>query len=354
MGPTGASSPLHAPGKRWWGVETDGTLVATALDREHHSWFGGVRVPTCGIGGVTVAPEHRGRGLLDPLMTALAEGARERGAVISTLYATSPGIYRRHGFEVVGSLDTVRVPTRALSVGGERPVRRASEEDTPQIRAAHERWARRRQGPLSHTGPLFTEPPTLRVDGVTVSELDDGTISGYTTWNRGRGYGPDAELDVGTIVADDEDSLRSLLSTLGSFGSVTGTVAITTSGHDTWRHLLRTDHAVVTSSRPYSLAVLDPTALEHLPAPAGISASLPFRSGDHSLRLDVAAGRARVHAHDAPPAHCLTVGGLALTFAGAESSATLREVGHLEGDGADDATWDALFHHGPVQVADYF
>lgn len=345
--------PMHRPGKNWWGIEVDGRLVATALDRECESWFDGARVPTSGIGGVAVAPEHRGAGLLTPLIEHVLTTARERGAVISTLYATSPGLYRRFGFESVGSLDVVRLPPHALQVGGARPVRRATAADADQVRDAHERWAERRRGPLSHRGPMFTEDPTLRVDGVTVSEHLDGSVSGYASWDRGRGYGADGRLVVHQLVADDADSYRSLLSMLGSFASVVAAVDITTSGVAPWRGLVRTDHAVTTSSRPYSLAVLDPVALTFLEPPPRSAASLPFRVGDHGLRLEVADGAVSLHEH-AGTARELTRGGLALTFSGAASSATLREIGHLSGPADDDPAWDALFQRGPVVVADYF
>lgn len=349
---------MHAPGKCWWGVEDGGRIVATALDRTYESWFRGVRVPTAGIGGVTVGPEHRGRGLVRPMMTALLDAARERGAVISTLYATAPGIYRSFGYEAVGSLDTVRLPTTALGTAGpaadDLTVRRADASDTEAIRAVHERWARRRQGPLSHTGPLFEDPPTLRVDAVTVTERPDGSLSGYTRWDRGRGYGTDAEITVHDLIADDAGSAQTLLSTLASFVSVTGRVAVTTSAFATWRHLLRGGEVTPSISRPYSLAVLDPAALAFGDFAPGLEATLDVGAGAGTVRLEVADGRATARDVQAPASRRLTPGGLALTFAGTERSSVLRELGHLDGDERDDATWDALFCRGPVEVADYF
>lgn len=349
---------MHAAGKRWWGVEDGGRIVATALDREYDSWFRGVRVPTAGIGGVTVAAEHRGRGLVRPMMTALLDAARERGAAISTLYATAPGIYRSFGYEAIGSLDTVRVPTAALRTEG--PItegltaRRADPSDADAIRAVHERWASRRQGPLSHSGPLFRDPPTLRVDAVTVVERPDGSLSGYTRWDRGRGYGTDAEITVHDLVADDAGSALLLMSTIASFVSVTGTAAVTTSAFATWRHLLRGGEVSPSISRPYSLSVLDPAALALGRFAPGIEARTDVEIGGRSVRLEVADGRATARDVETPGARRLTAGGLALTFSGTERSSVLRELGHLEGDESDDATWDALFCRGPVEVTDYF
>ena len=84
------------------------------VGREFASWFGGVEVPTCGVAGVAVAAERRGDGLLADLVRAHARRGAGRGEVISTLYPTAPGIYRRLGYELVGSLDRVELPTSEL------------------------------------------------------------------------------------------------------------------------------------------------------------------------------------------------------------------------------------------------
>ena len=72
-------------------------------------------MPTAGIASVAVRPEHRGAGLLAPLFAALLADARERGAVVSTLFPTAPGIYRRLGYEIVGELADVDVPVEPLT-----------------------------------------------------------------------------------------------------------------------------------------------------------------------------------------------------------------------------------------------
>jgi Acetyltransferase (GNAT) domain len=45
-------------------------------------------VPTSGVAGVVVTPELRGTGLARKLLTTLLAAARDRGAVISTLFNT--------------------------------------------------------------------------------------------------------------------------------------------------------------------------------------------------------------------------------------------------------------------------
>lgn len=345
---------LLAEGKHWWGVEVDGRVVATSLDRQYDSWFGGVRVPTAGIGGVTVAPEHRGAGLLRPLFETMLAAARDRGAVVSTLYATAPALYRRFGYETITSLDDLRVPTHALAVGGGTPVRRATEDDADAIRGVHDRAASREHGPLARTGPLFREPPTLRVSGVSVAERD-GEVVGYVSWDRGRGYGAEGKLSVGQLMADDADAYRSLLTLLSTFASVCPTTRVRTSGVPPWQHLLRTAHPEVVGSSPYALAVLDPSALGLPRVHPGIDARLPFTVDGRTWTLALADGGGRVEEGGDPAvARTVTRGGLALTFAGAATSATLRSLGHVGGPAGDDVTWDLLFTRGPVTVHDYF
>lgn len=343
---------IHAPGKVWWGTFVGGRLVATALDRAYDSWFGGALVPTAGIGGVTITAEHRGSGILTPLLTTLLDAARERGALVSTLYATSPGIYRRLGYENVTTLDDVRVPTGALAAGGTTSVRRAEESDAEAIRAVHDRVVSRSNGPLQRRGPLFAEAPTLRVSGVTVAERD-GMVVGYTSWDRGRGYAADGELRVWDLAADDEDALRSLMTLLSTFGSVTPNVLLRSSGIPAWQHLMRVAHPTPVTSTPYALAVLDPAALALPRVHPGIDARLPFVVEGRPHSLVLADGSGRLEDGDGS-GRSFTRGGLALTFAGAQTSAALRALGHVGGDDADDVTWDLLFSRGPVTVHDYF
>ncbi len=87
------------PGRRTWGIfGADGRLLAKAVDLAQGHWFGGRSVPASGIAGVAVAADQRGRGLSRRVITRLLADVRERGAVISTLFDTTPVPYRRLGW----------------------------------------------------------------------------------------------------------------------------------------------------------------------------------------------------------------------------------------------------------------
>lgn len=113
---------------------------------------------------------------------------------------------------------------------------------------------------------------------------------------------------------------------------------------------------------PYMLAVLDvAAALSARTGPAAITADLDFTIAGHWLddqngaySLHVRAGALDCHRHGAG-GRIFTPHGLALTYAGTQSSANLRAAGHLSGgDPADDATWDAVFGGRQFHIRDYF
>src|SRR4051812_46315312 len=74
-----ANFTVEGPGRRTWGVFDGDRLVAQAVDRAQHHWYGGRRVPASGVASVATAPDVRGRGLARIVLTALLADARDRG-----------------------------------------------------------------------------------------------------------------------------------------------------------------------------------------------------------------------------------------------------------------------------------
>lgn len=351
-------NPIDRPGRQTVVAECDGTLIGAVVERDFHSWFGGVEVSTSGIAGVTVAVEQRGAGLLTPLFEASQAEARNRGALISTMYPTAAGIYRRLGFEIVGALEIIEVPTADLAVRGDTvPVRRASVEDLPAVRAAYSRWARQQHGPLTRTGPSFPATDAEVVgefSGITVAESTSGQVTGYASWKRGEGYGDKACIRVADLFADDRASLVSLMQALSGHASVAPRTTIRSSGVDPWRLLLRSNAGTVVHRDPYGLAVLNVQAFAAIGYPTSIEAELPFRWRDQGYLLSVSGGRGDVSATDvATDARTFTDSGIALAFAGSQTAATQRTLGHLTGSTTHDSIWDILIP-APVHIRDYF
>ena len=351
-------NPIDRPGRRFWVAEEDGHLIGSTVDREFDTWFGDVAVPTAGIGGVTVRAEARGRGLVTPLFEHMLAESRRRGAVISALYPTSPGIYRRFGYAPVVDLMELRVRTRDLAVPGDTvPVRRATAADLPAIREVYTRWAVAHNGPLTRSGVSFpdTDEDALKaVSGITVAESGSGGVSGYVSWDRGSGYGAEASIKVWDLHADDAASLTSLMNAIGSFSSVADTTVIRTSGDPEWRHLLRQGSVQQVHRNPYAMTVLDVRVLELLRYPDGLELVLPFVWRGEGHVLSVASGRGHVETGEVGPVRQIDAAGLALTISGAQRSAALRRLGHLTGGVGHDEFWDFLFGSRQPAVRDYY
>src|SRR5215207_7004522 len=258
-------------------------LAARIVDREFESWFGGVRLPTCGIAGVTVAAEYRGQGLLTPLFVEALRHAKQRGSLISGLFPTAARIYRRFGYELIADYASVEVRTEALaSVTPPQPVRtrRARVEDFDAVRQIYDAWASGQNGPLTRRGVSFTATAEQFLDsftGVTLAIDQADAVCGFASWNRGPGYGEKAVIEVADLLAITGEGYRALLAALGSFVAVTPTLRMDTSGDDLARLFLPGVEWRVVQSSPYMIKILDiPGALSALRSPAGMTVELDF------------------------------------------------------------------------------
>jgi predicted acetyltransferase len=283
--PPPSPATIDQPGMTWFGAFEDDLLVARLIDREYHSFFGGVPVPTCGVAGVTVAAEHRGQGILTPLFDSLLRSAKHRGALISTLFPSAPRIYRKFGYEAIADYVTVEVPSTVLAAVP-RPTtmrtRRATAADFDSIKGVYDSWARQQNGPLTRQGVSFVataEDFIGSFTGVTVAVDAAGTICGFVSWNRGQGFGEGGSIKVADLLGTGADAYRALLSVIGSFASITASVKIDTSGDDLARLFLPSIQWKVIESYPYMLTILDvPEASNRRRYPSGMTATLRLRS----------------------------------------------------------------------------
>ena len=301
------------------------------------------------------------------MRTVLDEGLRERGEVLSTLFPTAPGIYRRFGYEVVGSLLEVELLTARLARVTPDPevtLRRATAADLDDVRRVHATWAAAHNGPLTRTGPSFpasAEEQLASVTAITLAVLRDEVV-GFASWHRGTGYD-----DAATIVVDDLVSLhagatRSLWAMLGSHASVAGRVRLSTSGEDPARLVLPFAEWRVTRQHPYMLRVQDvPGALSGLRL-GPWDARVPFAvEGDllgttaGSWLLTTEDGVSTCVAGDAAyGGPVLAPRGLALVVSGAQWCASSGAAGLMGGDDGHDPVLDTLFGGRRVHVRDYF
>lgn len=343
-------------GRTTWIATYAGRPIASVVHRRYESWWWGERVRTCGIAGVKVAAEHRGSGLMTRVFEPVLREAHDEGALISTLFATAPGIYRPLGYEVVGAYDDETVTPTAAFAGvapGRCSLRRATVDDLPVMRDTYDAWARRHNGPLVRRGPSFPDGEDALAGATTTLAVDpSGQTVGVLRWNRNGGYGPDGVLDVHDLIALTDDAARTLLASMASHATVAPTTVISTSGLDIFRLLTPQWQWTVRRSYPYSLAVLDvPGALTSRSYPQWVEVATTFSVGDSVWRLAVSGGRAVVEPTTGSARISFTRRGFAAVWSGALSCAAAAEAGLLTGT---DDVWDTLFAGGQVHIRDYF
>ncbi|GHJ45222.1 spore coat protein [Catellatospora sp. TT07R-123] len=348
--------------------DESGRMVAKAVDRTQEQWFAGRLVPTCGVAGVVTAPELRGRGLGRLVLTRLLEHARQRGAVISTLFDTTPLPYRALGWEEVGSLDYHAFPTRVLAAVRPDPaitLRPAVEADVPAIHEVYRRVARTGTGMLERSGPLFAGTPADFLgdyNGVTVAVGASGAVEGYASWDRGAGYDAGGKITVDDLIGLTPGATATLVAMLGGWASVAPTTVIRLGAADPVRSLLARVDGKVESSQPWMLRVVDaPGAVaargwsRHVGGQVDLDladAECPWHAGAHRLVLD--GGQARLEPGGAGTVR-LTPRGLAAWYAGAATPDQLRRSGHLTGGTPDTDAFLQSATAGPTPTLhDYF
>lgn len=350
--------------------DADGELVAKLNGRPYESWFHGGRVPTFGVAGVTVAAEHRGEGLLSPLMERVLAEGRRQGAAVSTLFPTAPGIYRRFGYELVAEQTTVSVPAAALQrlarADGIR-TRRARESDFAAVRHCYDRWGAQRNGPLTRDGVMFPADASQWLGsftGVTLAVDADDTVQGFASWRRGPGYGADARITAEDLIWTTGAARDALLSALGSFAPVTPTAHLESSGTAELELALPVTATGVVERSPYMLRVLDVGAAfraVHPAPPVGGSVTFSVVGDAHggtdgTYRLEVEAGEVGCETSTQEPSTTFSPRGLALLWSGALPHGRVVEEGLATPptSAADGRIWDALGLARPLHVRDYF
>lgn len=321
-----------------------------------------------GVEGVAVHPEARGGGLLSPLFRAGFDRARQLGQPISILFPTAAGIYRRFGYEVVGSLEQREIAVSALAkVKAPQGIslRRAANEDLGELRRLYAAWAAERLGPLTRvrpSAPILSGDYLASPAAVTVAIDTTGEIVGSVRWTRGTGYDPATSIiEVEDLIGLTFDATRALWRFLGTFDSVSGRVNVELPSGDGSLTALPAEPAPAVKEHRYMLALVDiPAALAARRGLPGLTAQLPFGvtggfadDADGHYVLEVAGDELRCSRTPSGAGPTFHARGLAALYGGAQRCAGLRAGGVLDGPAGQDALWDALFNV-PTQVRDYF
>jgi predicted acetyltransferase len=364
-----------APATRWGVFSPDGRLLAKATDREQRHWFGGRLVDACGVAGVAVAPDARGRGLARRVLEQLLADARDRGAAVATLFRTAPALYRRLGFEHVGTLTWYATPTLTLTglrVPADVTLRAATLADVPSVRRLYQQVARTRNGMLDRSGPLFPDDAQLLAscDGITLAVTRDSSgsevVEGYCSWDRGTGWNGAARLTVWDLLATTGRGLAALLASLGSWASVLPTVSLRLPDPDPVRWLLPVGDLTVESQQSWMLKILDAErAVARRPWPRLLSGSVDLTllddkwptpaapAADGRCRWSFAGGIGSLEPGGSGEVR-LDIRGLSVLYAGAGSAAMLRQAGLLSGPDDADVLLDAAAAGTAPALLDFF
>lgn len=223
----------------------DDVMVGKLGVWELGQWFGERRVPTGGIAGVAVEPEHRGRGIASALLRATLQSMRERGEALATLYPMNHTLYRRRGWEIGGTcpehdvpihvLAALPYPRRAVALRPARP------DDLPALLALHDHVARHEPGNLAY-GPEFAPRRMLGQPGrqeAFVASVD-GTPTGSVTFVKeaGRDGVEWYSLSVRHLAALDIDTELALWRLLASYQPLARTVRFVAPPQAALPHLL--------------------------------------------------------------------------------------------------------------------
>jgi predicted acetyltransferase len=346
------------PEGRYLGMFDGTRLVGTARINPYVQWWHGRSQPMAGIGGVTIAPEDRGRGAGRMLMRAVIDRCAEFDAAVSALYPATTPLYRSLGYEHAGARQRVTLPTEALrTLAATDPgvkIRRMGAADAPELMAvlARVHASARASGPLS-----FDE----RVWRLWLDDEDDFCYladDGYVIY---RWSGRDIEVD--NLVAGSEATTRALWSLVGTASSIAHSVTACVEPADPVLWLLRERSVHEIRQDRWMLRVIDlSSAVERRGFPAGVTLDAlievddPQRSansGTWRLRVESGAGTAEVCGSSSGASSRLTAGGLSALYAGVPA-ATLRRTGLLSGGSPElDDALDAAFGC-DAYLLDYF
>ncbi len=335
--PPSAGTPSHGVGA----FDDTGRLVAKMVARPYQQWWCGRPVPMAGIAGVVVHPDGRGQGLVPRMTEVLLAHAPEP---VSVLFPTAPGVYRRMGWEVVGSLDETVLPVLGLPAREQSVMLRgAVPADLDALRELYAARGRTGSGLLTRIGTSYTST-VLDRDVVTVAE-QDGEVTGYVAYDRGT-Y--DAHrIWVRDCLGSTPEALSALVGSLGSWSALVDTMAWRGSTIDL-QLLLGFRVPAPSSVQPWMLRVLDPAAAI-LARGFGLDATAAFGLAGAGHQLVVREGRGVLEPRPADGLPTLTPQGLALLFAGVGRA--LHRSGHADRPVPE---LEAAFAGPPPEMLDYF
>lgn len=283
--PDHAGDPSRVGDRR--GLYDGDALVTTA---GHHDLTVSVRGEWCGTTGlsaVATRPEHRRQGLVRRLLRASLTESREAGRPFSLLWPFKHAFYRRFGWGRLGGLGRYELEPGVLSpvadhhlVGG--AFRRLEADDYPELQDVDERYADRFDLAMRRSEDWYRHRFFEGWEGqpFVYGWERDGQLRGYLRYDVE--HDDDRLLRVTDFGAPDAEATVNLYRFLYHHEGQADEVRIYAPPDDRLFDLLEEPRAVDLSLRPGPMGRLVdvPTAVETLPAPEGVEASLTLEVTD--------------------------------------------------------------------------
>lgn len=283
-------------------------------------WFGGRRVPACGIGNVAVLPQYRGQSLARQLLDHVAAERAAAGDAFLTLYSATLPVYRRAGFEPSGwrfrwSAD----PEMFAGAKAPPPMMMSDDKAFGAIRALHAEAGRRSNGMVDRSETLWgrkAKPYRMLVDPYVLPGRD-GKPGGYALLHH-----KDLRvLEVKDWVALDATAALGIAALIASTRSTTAEVTWDGGPDDALQRVLDVQSAKVEYVRQWMLRPIAPArALETRGYPTSADLTIAVEGFDAAT---IGAG--------GPTIACQGQG-FGPLFTGQRTAQELADFGMLQGD----------------------
>ena len=329
-------------------------IACSALLDTAHVFFG-AEVPAANVAYLAIAPQTRGRGLARPMMEALCEEARRRGALMVSLFASARPVYRKCGFELAGDEVVYEAETAALPSGSRVEFKPLKVEDD-RIKAAYDEKVAVECGPLRRTNVHWAELTREPTHGLAAFGVGDDRLRAYVIADAGES----SVLDIRDWYAENGEMADAILCFMGRFRSVYPKAR--------WHGAPQDDLVAAMPDKGWRLAhqeewlvrILEPaSALErrrYLIRSAELGIHIDETGMHTAIRLKIESGEARASlgSTEGLPTVTIRASAFASLFTGFRSASQLARRGNLFG--APDAVQlcDLVFAGPRPWVAEHF
>ncbi len=363
--------PEDAP--EWWDRAGDDQLRVLHADDDRIAgtllyipmghFLGGRSVKCCGVAGVAVAHEFRGRGAATWMMRESLREMRELGYPMTSLYPSTMPLYRNAGYEMAGIYYTTTLPLRSIQVRShERVVRPVVETDIPAIEELYRRVAAEHQGWLDRGWYLWSRArkPRLGTAHGFVAE-GPGGIEGYLWFVNQTGEGWKSRMAITDLAAATPEAGRSLLGFLAGNATMHEDATCHLAPDEPLLQLIPEHSFRSQMEERWMLRLLDPAAAMRQRGWAlGLAGAVElelrddlFPENEGRWVLEVADGEATLEPGGDGRIK-LDVRQLAQLYTGYQTPAALARTGLLEGPPEDLATAAMLFAGPQPQLPEMF